>query len=183
MNYTRCHHNRGELSANFGMNFAGDMKPSHCLITWQHAAASSVFIIVWSSDLAFQWRKLLLYFTEYFILHSELENPYPQMKATKLQNNTIFWFCDHLVYEPVPLRHGLTEAPLLTVATVLPTVAGVVLPLDNNDNNDNDNDCDNVMYPMLHLAMCGVSRVPPLDTVPVQVIVTILGVVAESSTV
>ena len=59
------------------------------------------------------------------------------MKATKLQNNTIFWFCDHLVYEPVPLRHGLTEAPLLTVATVLPTVAGVVLPSDNNDNDNN----------------------------------------------
>ena len=41
------------------------------------------------------------------------------------------------------------------------------------------------MYPMLllHLAVCGVARVPPLDTVPVQVIVTILGVVAENSTV
>ena len=39
------------------------------------------------------------------------------------------------------------------------------------------------MYPMLHLAVGGVARVPPLNTVPVQVIVTILGVVAENSTV
>ena len=38
------------------------------------------------------------------------------------------------------------------------------------------------MHQMLHLAVGGVARVPPLDTVPVQVIVTILGVVAESTT-